>query len=259
MKIAFANIQYQYQLYKNEIDKAIQNALDKSHYIMGEEVAQLESALEKFTGTKYAMTCSLGIDALLLAMMALDIKPGDEIITTPFTFIAGDGGAIFTNDESLAIKMKQLIVHGQNKRYHHEYIGIGIGGRMDTIQCAIVNVKLKYLALRQEVTSKYTQVLEGRNLILPHIDKDFTSSFTQYSVKIKNFDEIQARLKDQGIPTAVHYKMPLHLQECFEYLGYKKGDFPIAETITQEIMSLPMNLHVSGENIKNIAENLVSK
>ncbi|MEA3229142.1 MAG: DegT/DnrJ/EryC1/StrS family aminotransferase, partial [Campylobacterota bacterium] len=245
MQIDFANLQHQYKLYKSEIDEAIHNVLDKSNYIMGDEVKELEENLQNFSGASHAITCSSGTDALLLAMMALDIKPGDEIITTPFTFIAtaetialmgavpvfvdidektynidprkiesyitpktkaiipvslygqpsdmdaiqtiadkhslkviidgaqsfgstykaktdsnlgdisttsffpakplgcfGDGGAVFTNNETLATKMKQLRVHGQDKRYHHKYIGMG--GRMDTLQCAIVNVKLKY-------------------------------------------------------------------------------------------------------------------
>jgi len=354
MKIDFANLQYQYKLYKNEIDEAIHKVLDKSNYIMGEEVAQLEKNLKEFTGAKHAITCSSGTDALLLAMMALDIKPGDEIITTPFTFIAtaetiaflgavpvfvdidektynidpskieekitsktkaimpvslygqpadmdaiqniadkhslkviidgaqsfgstyngktdsnlgdisttsffpakplgcfGDGGAVFTNDEALATKMKSLRVHGQSKRYHHKYIGMG--GRMDTLQCAIVDVKLKYykkdLALRQEVASKYTQALQGKDLILPFIDEKCTSAFAQYSVRVKNRDVLQANLKEQGIPTAVHYPMPLHLQEAFEYLNYKKGDFPISERVSKEIMSLPMNPYVCDGEI----------
>ena len=359
MKIDFAKLQYQYQLYKTEIDKAIHGVLDKSNYIMGEEVTQLENALEKFTKASYAITCSSGTDALLLAMMALDIKPDDEIITTPFTFIAtaetiaflgaipvfvdidektynidvskiedkitsktkaimpvslygqpadmdaiqaiankhnlkviidgaqsfgstfngktdsnlgdisttsffpakplgcfGDGGAVFTNSEELATKIKQLRVHGQNRRYHHKYIGLG--GRMDTIQCAIVNVKLKHykkdLALRQEVALKYSEKLKMKSekLVLPFVDKRATSAFAQYSVRVQNRDEVQVRLKEQGIPTAVHYPMPLHLQECFEYLGYSKGDFPISELVSTEIMSLPMNPYLSDNEINTI-------
>ncbi|MEA1983383.1 MAG: DegT/DnrJ/EryC1/StrS family aminotransferase, partial [Campylobacterota bacterium] len=252
-------------MYQSEIELEMDKVLNSASYIMGDAVKELEKNLEEFTGAKHAITCSSGTDALLLAMMALDIKPGDEIITTPFTFIAtaetialmgavpvfvdidektynidpskieaaitdktkaimpvslygqpadidaieklkikhpklkiiidgaqsfgstykgktdsnlgdisttsffpakplgcfGDGGAVFTNDEELAIKMKSLRVHGQSKRYHHKYIGMG--GRMDTIQCAIVNVKLKYykqdLAKRQEVAQKYTTAL----------------------------------------------------------------------------------------------------
>ncbi|MBT3883003.1 MAG: DegT/DnrJ/EryC1/StrS family aminotransferase [Campylobacteraceae bacterium] len=362
MQIDFANLKYQYKLYKSEIDTAIHNVLDKSNYIMGEEVTRLEKNLEEFTGSKHAITCSSGTDALLLAMMALDIKPGDEIITTPFTFIAtaetialmgaipvfvdidektyninpelieekitsktkaiilvslygqpsdmnaiktiatkynlkviidgaqsfgstyngikdsalgdisttsffpakplgcfGDGGAVFTNNEELALKMKSLRVHGQSKRYHHKYIGMG--GRMDTIQCAIVDVKLKYYAkdlkLRQEVASKYTNALKNKlNIVLPYVNPNTTSAFAQYSVRVKNRDEIQAKLKENGIPTAVHYPMPLHLQECFEYLGYKKGDFPISEVVSDEIMSLPMNPYIKDEEIKYIVERL---
>lgn len=360
-KIDFANLQYQYQLYKTEIDVAIHAVLDKSNYIMGEEITQLEKSLEKFTGAKYAVSCSSGTDALLLAMMALDIQPGDEIITTPFTFIAtaetiafmgaipvfvdidektynidaskieekitsktkaiipvslygqsadmnaidiiakkndlkvvvdgaqsfgstyngktdsvlgdisttsffpakplgcfGDGGAVFTNNEELALKMKQLRVHGQNKRYHHKYIGMG--GRLDTIQAAVLNVKLKYyekdLALRQEVAQKYTKALEGKGLILPFVDEKATSAWAQYSIRVKNRDELQVSLKEIGIPTAVHYPLPLHLQECFEYLGYKKGDFPISEQVSKEIMSIPMNPYLRDDEIEYICEKL---
>jgi len=362
MKIDFANLQYQYKLYKTEIDEAMSAVLNKSNYIMGEEVTTLEKSLQEFTKAKYAITCSNGTDALLLAMMALDIKPGDEIITTPFTFIAtaetiaflgaipvfvdidektyninsdlieekitsktkvimpvslygqpsnmdkiqsiankhnlkviidgaqsfgstfngitdsnlgdisttsffpakplgcfGDGGAVFTNNEELAIKMKSLRVHGQSKRYHHKYIGMG--GRLDTLQAAVLNVKLKNypkdLSLRQEVARKYTEVLKSKsNLVLPFVDNNATSAWAQYSVRVKNRDAVQSSLKEQGIPTAVHYPMPLHLQECFSYLGYKKGDFPISEVVSDEIMSIPMNPYVSDDEIKNISENL---
>jgi len=361
MRIDFANLKLQYQMYKEEIDTAIHAVLDKSNYIMGEEVIQLERALEVFTGAKHAITCSSGTDALLLAMMALDIKPGDEIITTPFTFIAtaetiaflgaipvfvdidektysidpskieatitdktkavipvslygqpadmdaiqsiadkhnlkviidgaqsfgstykgktdsnlgdisttsffpakplgcfGDGGAVFTNDDALSEKIKSLRVHGQSKRYHHKYIGMG--GRMDTLQCAIVNVKLKYyekdLALRQDVARKYTDELTQKDLIVPYIDSNTTSAFAQYSVRVKNRDNIQKNLKSKSIPTAVHYPMPLHLQECFEYLGYKEGDFPISEIVSNEIMSFPMNPYLTNDEIIYICEKL---
>jgi len=354
MKIDFANLQYQYKLYKEEIDRAMQDVLDRANYIMGDAVKELEENLQTFTGAKHAITCGSGTDALILAMMALDIKPGDEIITTPFTFIAtaetiaflgavpvfvdidektynidpsqieakitaktkaiipvslygqpadmdaigaiankhnlkviidgaqsfgstykgktdsnlgdisttsffpakplgcfGDGGAVFVSDDVLAQKMKMLRVHGQNKRYHHKYIGMG--GRMDTLQCAVVNVKLKHykkdLALRQEVAAKYTTALQNKELVLPFVDVNATSAWAQYSMRVQNRDVLQAKLKEQGIPTAVHYPMPLHLQECFTYLGYKEGDFPIAERVSKEIMSLPMNPYISDDEI----------
>ncbi len=362
MKIDFANLHYQHELYKDEIEEAILKVARNCNFIMGNEVQELEKNLEEFTGVKYAVSCSNGTDALLLAMMALDIKPGDEVITTPFTFIAtaetiaflgatpvfvdidektyninpdlieekitpktkaiipvslygqpagidkiseiakkhnlkviidgaqsfgstyggimdsnlgdisttsffpakplgcyGDGGAVFTNDEEIAIKMKSLRLHGQSKRYHHKYIGMG--GRLDTIQAAVLNVKLKYypkdLALRQEVASKYTKALESKaNLVLPFVDEKATSAWAQYSVRLKNRDNLQEKLKLAEIPTAVHYPMPLHLQECFEYLGYKKGDFPISEDVSNEIMSLPMNPYLTDEEIEYIVENL---
>ncbi len=379
MKIDFANLQYQYQLYKDEIDQAIHGVLDKSNFIMGEEVKELEENLQNFTGAKHAITCASGTDALLLAMMALDIKPGDEIITTPFTFIAtaetiallgakpvfvdidektynidpakievaitektkaimpvslygqpadmdvineiarkynlkviidgaqsfgatykgkaevhyadiyttsffpakplgcfGDGGAVLTNNQQLSTKIQSLRVHGQNKRYHHKYIGMG--GRMDTLQCAIVNVKLKHyaedLSLRQQVAEKYSKVFrergEGRRekdgewieispstfYLLPSTLSDITSAWAQYSIRVKGNGrrgKVQAKLKEVGIPTAVHYPMPLHLQEAFTYLGYSEGDFPVSEKVSNEIMSLPMNPYVTDEEIVYIA------
>ncbi len=170
----------------------------------------------------------------------------------------GDGGAVFTNDDVLAEKMKSLRVHGQSKRYHHQYIGMG--GRMDTLQAAVLNVKLKYyekdLALRQEIAKKYTKALKIKDIVLPFVTKEATSAWAQYSVRVQHRDTLQAQLKEQGIPTAVHYPMPLHLQEAFLYLGYEKGDFPIAELVSDEIMSLPMNPYVSDEEIAYICSKL---
>lgn len=361
MKIDFAKLQYQYQLYKQEIDASIQAVLDKSNYIMGEEVQELEKSLEEFTGATHAISCSSGTDALLLAMMALNLKPGDEIITTPFTFIAtaetiaflglkpvfvdinqqtynidsskieavitsntkaiipvslygqpsdmdaiqkiaekyhlkvivdgaqsfgstykgktdsnlgdisttsffpakplgcfGDGGAVFTSNDKLAEKMKSLRLHGQSKRYHHKYIGMG--GRLDTIQAAVLNVKLKHykkdLKLRQQVANQYTKEIKNSDIIKPFLDDNATSSWAQYSIRVQNRDEVQQKLKEVGIPTAVHYPVPLHLQECFEYLNYKKGDFPISETISKEIMSLPMNPYLTKEEVCYISGSL---
>ena len=384
MKIDFANLQYQYQLYKDEIDEAIAKVLNNASYIMGDAVTELEENLCNFTNAKNAVTCSSGTDALLLAMMALDIKPGDEVITTPFTFIAtaetiallgakpvfvdideetynidvskieekispktkaimpvslygqpadldkinkivanilkttnqklytivdgaqsfgatykgktevhhcdiyttsffpakplgcfGDGGAVLTNNDELATKMKMLRVHGQDRRYHHKYIGLG--ARMDTIQCAITNVKLKHydkdLKLRQKVAQKYNEVFNSLFLvsskeanqkpILPKIKPDRTSVFAQYSIRVKNRDEIQQKLKTSNqkpethIPTAVHYPMPLHLQECFSYLNYKKWDFPVAEKVSSEILSLPMNPYLADNEIEYISKKVI--
>ncbi len=356
MKIDFANLQLQYRKYKKEIDENIQKVLNRSNYIMGEEISVLEEELSEFCEAKYAVACGSGTDALLLALLALDIEPGDEVITTPFTFIAtaetiallrakpvfvdidettynidpskieekitkktkalipvslygqpsdmdeinaiaekyglsviedaaqsfgaryknkrscnlsdigctsffpakplgcyGDGGAVFTNDENLATKMKQLRVHGQNRRYQHKYIGMG--ARLDTIQAAVLLAKLPHyeeeIKLREEVASKYTSLLKD-SIITPVVKEDRSSVWAQYSIRVKNRDEIQKALKEKGIPTAVHYPMPLHLQECFSYLSYKEGDFPIAEKISREIMSLPMNPFLKDDEIEYI-------
>lgn len=361
MKIDFANLQYQHTLYQDEIEQSVTKVMRNCNFIMGEEIAELEKSLEDFTATKHAITCSSGTDALLLAMMALDIEPGDEIITTPFTFIAtaetiaflgaipvfvdideatynidplkietaitnktkaiipvslygqpsdmeeiqtiakkyklkviidgaqsfgctykgktdsnlgdisctsffpakplgcyGDGGAVFTNDDELAEKIKSLRLHGQTKRYYHKYIGMG--GRLDTIQAAVLNVKLNYykkdLDLRQKVAKKYTDLLNRKNLILPQVKEDRTSAWAQYSIRVQNRELLQEELKNAGVPTAVHYPMPLHLQEAFTYLGYKQGDFPISETVANEIMSLPMNPYLNDDEINYIAGKL---
>ena len=362
MKIDFANLQHQYQLYKADIDANIQTVLNKSNYIMGEEVQQLEAELSLFTGTNHAITCSNGTDALLLAMMAMDIKPDDEIITTPFTFIStaetialmkakpvfvdideqifnidpskieaaitsktkaimpvslygqpadmdeinaiakkhnlkviidgaqcfgssykdrsssncadiyttsffpakplgcyGDGGAVFTNNDDYAEKIKMMRVHGQNKRYHHKYIGIG--GRLDTIQAAVLLAKLplytKEIIGRNRVEKAYTAQLK-EDLITPLVKSDRTSVWAQYTVRVSNREQIQQELKEQSIPTAVHYPIPLHLQECFQYLGGKEGDFPISEKAAIEVMSIPMNPFLTQEEIDYICKGLKS-
>ena len=360
MNIDFAKLQHQYQLYKEDIDRNIQAVLDKSNYILGEEVTQLEDGLKSFTGANHAIACSSGTDALLLAMMAMDIQPGDEIITTPFTFIAtaetialmhakpvfvdiesdtfnidatkieaaitektkaimpvslygqpadmaaiqeianrhglkviidgaqsfgstykgktdsqlgdisttsffpakplgcyGDGGAVFTNNDDYAEKMKMIRVHGQNKRYHHKYIGMG--GRLDTMQAAVLLAKLpKYaeeIKLRQEVAEQYTSALKEK-VVTPDVKEERTSVWAQYTVRVQDREHLQSKLKEAGVPTAVHYPMPLHRQECFQYLGLRKGDLPIAEKAAQEVMSLPMNPFLTDTEVKYVTDAL---
>ena len=375
MKIDFANLQKQYGRYKKEIDEAIATVLSHGKYIMGPEVGELERGLEEFTDASHAIGCSSGTDALLLAMMALGIGPGDEVITTPFTFIAtaetiallgakpvfvdidettynidpnkieavitdrtkavipvslygqpcdldeikavtdihklsliidgaqsfgatykgkaevhycdmyttsffpakplgcfGDGGAVLTNNDELAEKIRMLRVHGQDRRYHHKYIGLG--ARLDTIQAAVLNVKLRHypedLANRQKVAEIYSEVLSEKlqvysqkqavsYLILPKVKPYKTSVWAQYSIRIKDEggrNQLQAKLKEAGIPNAIHYPRPLHLQECFEYLGYREGDFSIAERISREIISLPMNPDLTEEELYYIVERI---
>jgi UDP-2-acetamido-2-deoxy-ribo-hexuluronate aminotransferase len=132
-----------------------------------------------------------------------------------------------------------------------------MGGRLDALQAAILNVKIKYyendVLRRQNVAEQYTEQLTGSNLILPKISEHKTSVWAQYSIRVPNRDKVQELLKEKGIPTAVHYPKPLHLQECFQYLGYKKGDYPKSEKIANEIMSLPMNPYLSSEEVKYVA------
>ena len=138
-----------------------------------------------------------------------------------------------------------------------------MGGRLDTIQAAVLNVKLKYyekdLKLRQDVASKYTKALNAKNIETPFVKNDRTSAWAQYSIRVQNRTELQTKLQNLGIPTAVHYPMPLHVQECFKYLNLKEGDFPISEKVSKEIMSLPMNPYVTDEEIEFIVGSLVKE
>lgn len=362
MNIDFANLGLAYQEHKEAIDKAMSKVVNTSSFIMGPAVTELENKLSHFVGAKHSISCSSGTDALLLAMMAMDIQPGDEIITTPFTFIAtaetiaflkakpvfvdieettynidplkieaaitdktkaiipvslygqpadmdeinsiankhnitviedaaqsfgatykgkkscnlsdiactsffpakplgcfGDGGAVFTNNDIFAEKIKSLRLHGQSKRYHHQYVGIG--GRLDSLQAAVLNAKLdhydKDVKRRQEVAQTYSKYLND-HIPIPVIKEDRTSVWAQYSIRLDKRDLLQEKLKMAGIPTAIHYPMPLHLQECFVSLGGRKGDFPISEKISEEIMSLPMNPYLSENELKYITSKLLA-
>ncbi len=361
MKVDFANLNYQYELYKDEIDAAIQEVLDSSQYIMGPQIGEMEKKLADFTGAGHCISCASGTDALQLALMALEVGPGDEVITTPFTFIAtgemvahlgakpvftdideltynidpgliesvitprtraimpvslfgqpadmneinavasdyglpviedaaqsfgaiyrgekscnlshvgctsffpakplgcyGDGGAVFTSDDALAEKLRSLRVHGQTQRYRHARAGIC--SRMDTIQAAVLLVKLKHypreLEKRRRVAELYSEQL-GNAVITPQIRDDRDSVWAQYSIGVCGRDAVCEGMRKAGIPTSVHYPMPLHLQECFEYLGHGKGDFPVAEAVSKDIMSLPMNPFLGEEEIELVSNSLL--
>lgn len=352
----FIDLKAQYNAYRAEIDKAITTVLESAQFIMGSEVLEFENELADYTDAPYAISCSSGTDALLLALMALDIKPGDEIITTPFTFIAtaeiisflgaipvfvdidettyninasqieakitnrakaiipvslygqcadmdainsialkhnltviedaaqsfgalykgkkscnlstigctsffpskplgayGDGGALFTDDKELADKIKSMRTHGQIKRYTHKYIGMN--GRLDSMQAAILRVKLRHfddeLKVRKSIAERYTKQLQN-SVVTPTIADDYSSAWAQYSIRIKDRDKLIKMLKDEGIPTAVHYPTPLHLQEAFSYLNYKKGDFPVSEAVANSILSLPMSPFLSKDDQEKV-------
>jgi UDP-2-acetamido-2-deoxy-ribo-hexuluronate aminotransferase len=161
----------------------------------------------------------------------------------------GDGGAIFCSDDALAEKIKSLLNHGQGKRYEHKYIGIN--GRLDALQAAILNVKMNHfdaeVAKRIEVGERYSALLNDADVITPTVMSDRNSMYAQYSVRVKNRERMMQKLNDKGVPTAVHYPIPLHLQEALSYLGYKKGDFPLSELVGTEIMSLPMSPFLTTE------------
>ena len=350
MKINFIDLKAQYREYQQEIDSEVLEVFSSAQFIGGEKLNSLENNLASYTDSKHAIGCSSGTDALLLSLMALDIGPGDEVITTPFTFIAtaeviaflgaksvfvdidkesynidpskieeaitgntkaiipvslygqcadmdsineiakknnipviedacqsfgatyndkkscnlstigctsffpskplgayGDGGAIFTNDDEIANKIRMLLNHGQNERYQHKFIGIN--GRLDAVQAAVLGVKLKHfdkeIKLRDEIGSRYSDLLEDTDVITPKISESNTSVYAQYSIRVKDRETMIAKLSALDIPTAVHYPIPLHMQEAFKDLGYSKGDFPVSEEVSSQIMSLPMSPYLT--------------
>jgi UDP-2-acetamido-2-deoxy-ribo-hexuluronate aminotransferase len=352
MNIPFIDLQSQYQAYKSEIDSAIQNILDTSQYIMGPAVKQFEQNVAKYVGTKHAIGCSSGTDALLLALMASGVRAGDEVITSPFTFIAssevisllgaipvyvdieadtyninaelieakissktkaimpvslygqvadmdlineiankhnliviedaaqsfgasykgkkscnlshigctsffpskplgcyGDGGAFFTNDDELADKVRLLLAHGSKKRYDHEVIGIN--GRLDAIQAAILDVKLRYfeeeVAKREKLGAHYIELLKDKKIQTPTVKQERTSVYAQFTLQSENREQLIQKLNDNGVPTAIHYPKPLHLQKCYSCLDYSLGDLPIAEKAANEVFSLPMSPFLTNE------------
>lgn len=362
MNFPFIDLKAQYNAYKSEIDEAIRGVLQSTSFIGGDALNEFEANLAAYVGVKNAIGCSSGTSALVLALLALDIKQGDEVIVPSFTFIAtaemvsllggkpvfadinlddynvsvesvkslvspktkaiiavsifgqmpdlvalnefcqsknivliedgaqsfgatqdigggqlkkscsiapisctsffpskplgayGDGGAVFTNDDELAKKIRTILNHGQKERYKHEMIGIN--GRLDSIQAAILNVKLKHLddelVKRQQIAAVYNEGL--KNAILPHIKKGFTSVYAQYSVRVQNRVQVIEKLQNKGIPTAIHYPLGLHLQEAFKSLGYKKGDLPNTELVSEQILSLPMSAFLNEAHQRQVIE-----
>jgi UDP-2-acetamido-2-deoxy-ribo-hexuluronate aminotransferase len=323
---------------------------------MGPEIAELEAKLAEYVGVKHCVTNSSGTDALLLAMMAVGIGPGDEVITTPFTFFAtgemisligakmvlvdidpdtynidpklieakitartkaimpvslyglcadmdpinqiahkhnlvvfedaaqsfgatykgkkscglstigctsffpskplggyGDSGACFTDDDHLATKMKELRIHGQETRYNHT--SVGINGRMDTLQAAILLAKMEVfpreVELREEIGARYTKMIDGR-LKTQALPQNQTNVYGQYTVEVDNRGAVQKKLQDLGIPTAVHYPIPMHLQPVYKSLGFNKGDFPYSERAADRVMSLPMHPYLDETTQREI-------
>jgi UDP-2-acetamido-2-deoxy-ribo-hexuluronate aminotransferase len=359
----FTGIKTQYKLYKNEIDHAIQQVLESGQFIMGKQINELEKTLAEFVKVKHVITVSSGTDSLLIALMALNVGPGDEVITVPFTWISpseviallgarpvfvdidpqtynmdseklekaitpktkaimpvslfgqmadytsinqvarkhnipviedgaqsfgathygqascsltsigstsffpsktlgcyGDGGALFTNDDALAQKMRAIRTHGCEVRHHHHYIGLN--GRLDTIQAAILLVKLRYLSqelkLREQVGSRYTKKLKN-DYLTPHSLKENTHVYSQYTIRLKNRDVVSQALEKEGIPTQIYYPKCIHLQPAFQYLGLKEKSFPVAEQASHEVLSLPMHPWITEKDQDLIVEIIKSK
>lgn len=363
MEIGFIDLKSQYRRYKAEIDSSILRVLDGASFILGKEVHELEEALSGYAGVKHSISCSSGTDALLMALMAFDVGPGDEVITTPFTFFAtaevvslvgarpvfvdirpdtyninpqkiveritertkaivpvdifgqvadldeimeiarprgiaviedaaqsfgaeyrgrkacslgniactsffpskplgcyGDGGAAFSDDDRLAERIRVLINHGQTRRYVHSLVGIN--GRLDTIQAAILLTKLEHfeqeLVARTRIAKTYIEGLSNVDaIVLPSIPEDRTSVFAQFSIQVPDRSEFVSRMQAQGIPTAIHYPIPLYRQEAFSHLCVDPVDFPITEGVCRRIVSLPMSAFLSEQDQSTILQAIV--
>lgn len=354
----FIDLKTQYALIESTILNSIKKVLDHGQYIMGPEITQLEKQLADFVGVKHAIVNASGTDALLMALMALDIQPGDEVITTPFSFFAtaevislchavpvfvdidpltynldpkkleaaitkktkaimpvglygqcsdmdaintianqhsipviedaaqsfgatykgkyscnlstigctsffpskplggyGDSGACFTNDDALAQKLIEIRIHGQNARYCHSRIGIN--GRMDTIQAAILIEKMRLfpneIILRQKVAKRYDEMLSSL-VKIPFVQDYNTSVYAQYTIEVKDRDRFQKEMQEMGIPTAVHYPVAMHRQKALSYLNYPAHSFPCAERASDHVISLPMHPYLhEAEQVKVVA------
>lgn len=357
----FIDLAAQQKRIRQELEAAVKTVLDHGQYIMGPEVAVLEKRLAEYTGASYTVSCASGTDALLMALMAYNVGPGDAIFTTPFTFIAtsevisllgaspvfvdidpvtfnidpdkleeavnvsvksltprgiiavdlfgipadyrrinqiakkcglfviedaaqsfgaeyygqktcalsdtactsffpakplgcyGDGGAIFTNDQSFKDILTSIRVHGQGAD-KYENVRIGINGRLDTMQAAILNVKLdifpEEIRLRNQAAERYRAGLASCDfLTLPQVPENITSVWAQYSILTDTPErrgQIMNILKANHIPTAIYYPKPLHLQGAFAKLGHKSGDFPISEDCAAKIFSIPLHPYLSA-------------
>jgi dTDP-4-amino-4,6-dideoxygalactose transaminase len=378
----FIDLAFQQRRIRKELEDGILSVLDHGQYIMGPEIKKMESKLAEFCGIRHAVSCASGTDALLLALMAYGVGPGDAVLTTPFTFIAtaevvqllgatpvfvdidpatfnldprrlapalhavqvgeaddhplpqgapallkpkaviavdlfglpadypainriaaefgavvvedaaqsfgaelngrkagalaavgctsffpakplgcyGDGGMCFTDDPQLAAVMDSLRVHGKGTD-KYDNVRVGINGRMDTLQAAIVLSKFaifpEEVVLRQKVAQRYNELLAGvEGLTIPIVPTGYLSVWAQYSVLAASEDHrkrLQDGLKQAGIPTAVYYPKPLHLQTAFARLGYREGDFPHSEDASHRIFSLPMHPYLSADDQEKIA------
>jgi len=367
--IQMVDLKNQYLKIKNEIDSGIQAVIDSCGFINGAPVKEFAADLESYLDVNHVIPCGNGTDALQIALMALDLKPGDEVITTPFTFVAtaeviallqltpvfvdiepitfnmnaealesaitartkciipvhlfgqgcdmeaimsiaekhnlfviednaqaigskftysnetekslgtighigttsfypaknlgcyGDGGAIFTNNEELAKKIRLICNHGMDRRYYYE--SIGCNSRMDSIQGVVLKAKLKqldtYASARQKAADFYDNYFKDVEEITTPGRASYSSHvFHQYTLKIKgDRDALQLALKEKGIPSMIYYPVPLHVQNAYAHAGYKAGDFPETEKACDEVLSLPMHSEMDEEILNYIGENVI--
>lgn len=359
----FIDLKAQYQAYKEEIDERIHRVLDHGQYIMGPEVEELEEILAKFVGVKHCITTSNGTVSLEIALRALGIGPGDEVITVPFSWISsaevipwvgatpvfvdidpryytmnpdlleeaitaktkaiipvslygqmpelerinaiaakydiaviedgaqsfgatrngkrscgasligstsffpakplgcyGDGGALFTDDDDLARKMRAIRTHGGEVRHHHTMVGTN--GRFDTIQAAVLLAKWPHfedeVKKRAEIGAQYSEALKD-HVTVPEIMEGNTHVYGQYTVRVpaEKRADIQSRLKANEIPTGVYYPKYFHEQPVFQHMGHKKGDFPESEKASREVMSLPVGPFLRENSIEILIKYMV--
>lgn len=227
-------------LYGQTPDMDLINAIARKH-----NVVVIEDACQSF-GAEYKGRKSCGLS---------DYSATSFFPSKPLGCY-GDGGMVFTNDDTMALKIRNLVAHGQSKRYEHKYIGLNF--RLDTLQAAVMLAKWPYFEseaeARNRIGARYSECFAGTKAITQKIEPWCTRSvYAQYSIRIPNRDKLIAELNARGIPTAVHYPIPLHMQEAYKYLGYKEGDFPVSEKVSQEIMSLPMHPFLTDAEIVQIA------
>jgi dTDP-4-amino-4,6-dideoxygalactose transaminase len=367
--IRMVDLKRQYERFRREIDGAIQEVLDTTAFINGPSVKAFGEEFAAYLDVPYVIPCGNGTDALQVALMALDLQPGDEVITTPFSFIAGievirllrllpvladvdphtfnidpgqisklvskrtraiipvhlfgqcahlegimdmgrkhglsivedtaqavgadyifpdgsrkkagtigtigtasffpsknlgcygDGGAIMTRDATLHKKMRAIVNHGSTTKYYYDEVGVN--SRLDTIQAAILRVKLRHLEsfhlARQRVADKYDQELgDIPQLTIPTRAPYSTHIFHQYTLILRDADRNQLRdyLNKKGIPVMVYYPLPLHLQHAYKDLGYRKGDFPVTESLSETVFSIPMHTEMGSEQIAYICHHI---
>lgn len=361
MSIPFVDLKSQFNALRSQINERINDVLEHGQYIMGPEVEELEEKLVSYTGAKHCITVASGTEALLISLMALEIRPGDEIITTPFTFVAtvevivmlgatpvfvdiepdtcninaqhieakitaktkaiitvslygqpadmdqvnvvaarngnipviedaaqsfganyngrrscnlstigctsffpskplgcyGDGGAIFTSDNAIAQACREIRIHGQSQRYVHTRVGVG--GRMDTLQCAIVLAKLERFDFEVEqrtaIGRRYNVLLDNLGITRVQQRPNRTSVFAQYTLFTSERDLIQKHLTEVGIPTAVHYPVPLNEQPAYKHLCCPDCT-PIAKQVAKQVISLPMGPDLTNEQQLKIVKEL---